>query len=666
MAANTMPRPGPAYGEYPENAAPKPGRFDLLVNRSIGRFGSRWQERTQQRDDIVARIEEAGASLENMPEEFLSMSVQGLRLRLARDGWSEELALQAFAMVREVSGRVLGMRHFTSQLLGGWVMFNGKVAEMQTGEGKTLTATLPASTAAMAGVPVHVITSNDYLATRDAQLMRPLYQALGLTVGVIEEGMDFEARRAAYASDITYCTNKQITFDYLRDRVARGAHTGKLHLQLERIYDDPQQRSQLMLRGLCFAIVDEADSVLVDEARTPLILSRTVEDDGEEHSDYRVAMHLADQLAPDEHFSVQPRERSVALREAGRQRLEELTESLGQQWSSARRREELVGQALTAQHVFIRDRDYVVRDDKVQIVDGNTGRTMPDRSWERGLHQMVEVKEGCEISGHKETLARMSYQRFFRRYLKLSGMTGTGREVAQEFSDVYGMSMVRIPTNKPSRRVMWRARVFVNQADKDRAIAASARKQCAQGRAVLIGTRTVESSERLAQSLRRGGLDPQVLNARQDADEAQIVEGAGQAGRLTVATNMAGRGTDIALADEVKASGGLHVIVAERNEASRIDRQLIGRCARQGDPGTYQMFASLEDDIAQQFYPAAVRKLMALFARRADGRLPRWLGVAALNLAQSALERRHANARAVLEKEDERLGDLLAFSGQKE
>ncbi len=661
-----MPRPGPAYGSYPEQQATRPGRFDALISRTSARLASRWQERQKYGDDIIARIEQAGVSLQKMPDEMLTMSIDGLRLRLARDGWNEDLALEAFAAVREMSGRVLGMRHFGSQLLGGWVMFNGKVAEMQTGEGKTLTATLPASTAAMAGVPVHVITSNDYLAARDAQLMRPLYEALGLSVGVIGEEMDFDERRAAYACDITYCTNKQITFDYLRDRVARGSTTGKLKLELERIYDDPQRSSRLMLRGLCFAIVDEADSVLVDEARTPLILSRTVEGDESTNSDYRLALHLANQLVLDADYKVVASERRATLTNEGRARIEEMAQPLGPFWQSTIRREELIGQALMAKWIFIRDRDYVVRDGKVQIVDRNTGRTMADRSWERGLHQMVEAKEGCELSGHKETLARMSYQRFFRRYLKLSGMTGTGREVESEFSEVYGMSMVRIPTHRPSRRVGWPALVYAKSADKEAAMAASARAQCAQGRAVLIGTRSVLKSEELAASLTVHGLEPQVLNARQDADEARIIESAGASGSMTVATNMAGRGTDIGLSSEVEASGGLHVIVAERNEAGRIDRQLIGRCARQGDPGTYQMFASLDDEIPEQFYSKPLRKLISLLARRGDGRLPTWLGVALLDIAQSSLERRHAGIRRQLEKEDERLGDLLAFSGQSE
>ena len=661
-----MPRPGAALGSYPERSAERPGWLDALLARSFARLASRWQAREKNFQVIVAQIDDAGTSLATMPDEILSMAISGLRLRLALDGWNVDLASQAFAVVREMSARTLGMRHFESQVLGGWVLFNGKLAEMQTGEGKTLTATLPASTAALAGVPVHVITSNDYLATRDAQLMRPLYEALGLTVGVVSEEMDFDSRRAAYACDITYCTNKQVTFDYLRDRVARGAATSKLHLDLERIYDNPAKRSKLMLRGLCFAIVDEADSVLVDEARTPLILSQTVEDDDSTHASYREALDLAKQLSADKDFRILARERNAPLTECGGARLAKLAAPLGPLWAATRRREELVGQALKAQYLFILDQDYLVRDGKVQIVDGNTGRIMADRSWERGLHQMVEEKEGCELSGHKETLARMSYQRFFRRYLKLSGMTGTGQEVERELGEVYGLSMVRIPPHRPSRRVAWPNRVYAKIEDKNAALAASTREQRARGRAVLIGTRSVLMSEQFGQILTESGLEPQILNARQDEHEAQIIACAGEAGCITVATNMAGRGTDISLGSGVEDSGGLHVIVAERNEAARVDRQLIGRCARQGDPGSYQMFASLEDEIPLLYYAPALRRLIALLARRADGQLPTWLGKALLDIAQGSLERRHARARRQLEREDERLSDVLAFAGQSE
>ncbi len=659
--AETMPRPGLALGLYPERAAERPGWADALADR----LASRWAWRPAALARVVTEIDAAGESLAKMPEEVLSMSASGLRLRLARDGWNRDLAVQAFAMVRETSRRVLGMRHFPSQLIGGWVLFNGKLAEMATGEGKTLTATLPACTAAMAGVPVHVVTANDYLAARDAELMRPVYEALGVSVGVVLEEMDFDARRAAYACDVTYCTNKQVAFDYLRDRVERGSAASRLQLDLERLYDDPSQRSRLMLRGLCFAIVDEADSVLVDEARTPLILSRAA-DGGEAQPCYREALALAARLAADEDYRLLAREREVRLTERGRERVAELAEPLGGVWTWRRRREELVSQALAAEHLFIRDRQYVVREGKVQIVDDSTGRVMADRSWERGLHQMVEAKEGCELSDQKETLARISYQRFFRRYLKLAGMTGTGREVARELGEVYGLSAVEIPTHRPSRRVARPERIYARIEDKLTAISRAVAEESARGRPVLVGTRSVLMSERIGEMLEAAGLRAQILNARQDSEEARVVAEAGEPGRVTVATNMAGRGTDIHLADGVDERGGLHVIVTARNEAARIDRQLIGRCARQGDAGSYQMFACLEDEIPTRFYPAPLRRALALLAWYPEGRMPTWLGRLLLDLAQAAMERRHERMRRQLEREDERLADVLAFTGRLE
>lgn len=661
-----MPRPGLALGAYPEREAPPVEKLDALVRQGIGLLTTRWESRKANLQTIARLIEQAGDSLVGMPDERLAAMVGDLKLRLTRDGWNKALAVQGFAMVREMSARTLGMRHFDSQILGGWVIFNGKLAEMQTGEGKTLTATLPAAVAAMAGVPVHVITANDYLASRDAQLMRPLYTALGLTVGVISEDMDFDARRAAYHCDITYCTNKQVAFDYLRDRVARGTTGSSLHLGLERIYDGPTRSKRLMLRGLCFAIVDEADSVLIDEARTPLVLSQTVDETQSEFASYTCALELARQLVCDEDFRISIQDRRLSITKKGSVHLEELSLQMDDIWHARRRREDLVTQALSALHLFERDHHYVVRDHKVQIVDGNTGRVMADRSWERGLHQMIEAKEGCELSSNKETLARISYQRFFRRYLLLSGMTGTAREVARELDKVYGLRTIRIPPNKPSQRRSYGERVFARAADAHAAIIASAREHATRARPVLIGTRSVAMSEELARLFKAAGLKAQVLNARQDEDEARIVARAGERGRITVATNMAGRGTDISLGSGVKEAGGLHVIVTERNDSARVDRQLIGRSARQGDPGSYEMVASLDDELPSRCLSPPIRRLVLGFAGTASGRIPNWVGQNLLDLAQRSLERRDERIRRQLEREDERLARVLSFAGAAE
>lgn len=658
-------RPGLALGSYPEQSQTKSaGNVEQYLKKLLNRFPKQQSLSSSELDSIVEEIEQSGKSLQQMPDDVLSMSITGLRLRLARSDATQELAIQAFAMVREVADRVLGLRHFPSQIKGGWTLYNGMLAEMQTGEGKTLTATLPACAAAMSGVPVHVITSNDYLAQRDADTMRPVYEKLGLSVDSVVDGMEADERIAAYACDVTYCTNKQIAFDYLRDRVELGSSSTATHLKLQRLYEDEASAPNLLLRGLCYAIVDEADSVLIDEARTPLILSRPV-DGGEDQQTYEDALELAAQLSLDADFTVNHRERSARLTERGSDKLQQLVETMSPSWRSTRRREELVTQALTAECVFVRDRDYLVKDDKVQIIDNYTGRLMPDRSWERGLHQMIEMKEGCEVSGDKETLAKISYQRFFRRYLKLSGMTGTTKNVEGEFAEVYGLPVVKIPTHRLNKRIRIRPRTFYSIEKKNQAVIKSIRKFIKHGRPVLVGTRSVQMSERLGILLAEAGIEARILNARQDAEEAEIIRQAGQPGVVTVATNMAGRGTDIDLSAAAKQRGGLHVIVTERNEASRIDRQLIGRCSRQGDPGSYQVLAALEDEIPSLYFSRVTHRLLRLFAVK-GGEYPKRFGNWLLDLSQQAMERRHRQARAELEKQDETMSDRLAFSGKGE
>jgi preprotein translocase subunit SecA len=666
FSTHSIPRPGLALGRYPERREPSRNKLDDLLDRTTARLASRWESRASCFERVVSQIDQAGRLLSYSSEDELSGIVINLRARLVRAGWDDTLAIEAFAVIREIAGRVLDMRHFNSQLLGGWAMYHGQIAEMQTGEGKTLSATLPAATAALAGIPVHIITTNDYLASRDAELIRPLYEALGLTVGFVGEGMDFSARCDAYACDVTYTTNKQVCFDYLRDRVERGSRNTKLQLNLERLYDDPARKTQLMLRGLCFAIVDEADSVLIDEARVPLVLSRTIDSDKSEQVLYQQALALADELTQGEDYIFLEGKRQLFFTPNGSAHLTHRAVQMSPQWRSLRRREELVLQALSAQLLFIRDRDYVVRDDAVQIVDGNTGRVMADRTWERGLHHMVEAKEHCVLSGDTETLARISYQRFFRRYLRLSGMTGTASEVERELGQVYGLNVTRIAPHRLCRRIAMPERVFVSVEHVQTAVIASVRKHVAQGRPVLVGTRSVLSSEHFAQRLVDEGIDAQVLNASQDANEASIIAQAGEAGRITVATNMAGRGTDIHLGPGVESSGGLHVIVTERNDAARVERQIIGRCARQGESGSYQCYASLEDDIPRQGCRVSILRLLARFARGTQNQLPGWLGGAALDFAQRRLERRHARARRQVEREDERLKTVLSFTGAPE
>lgn len=664
-AAN-IPRPGLALGRYPERLDPSSDRLDEWFIRLTRRLFSHCTSYTTQSMDIIPRIETAGLALTQKDNAELSTSIADLRTNLLYSGWNRDLTVTSFALIRELSERLLGMRHYQSQLLGGWVMMQGKLAEMPTGEGKTLTAVLPAITAALAGVPVHVITANDYLADRDAEQMRPLYEAFGLTVGVVNETMNIETRRQTYACDITYCTNKQIAFDYLRDRVERGSTGSRLQLELENFHNLEPHNQGLMLRGLCFAIVDEADSVLIDEAKTPLVLSRTMEQDTALLSTYQQALALAEILTEGEDYMVSMGDSQVQLTTHGSSQLAQYTVDLPPLWRAARQRESLVLQALSAQHLYIRDRDYLVRDKKIQIIDNNTGRTMPDRSWELGLQQMIETKEECELSGRKETLARISYQRFFRRYLKLSGMTGTAREVKRELSDVYNLDVVPVSPHRRSHRVALSETVYTTSKQAIAAMVSSACEQAERGRPVLIGTRSVQKSEALAHQLIEAGVTPQVLNARQDANEAHIIAQAGKAGQITVTTNMAGRGTDIALEPGVADKGGLHVIVLERNDAARLDRQLYGRCARQGDPGSYQIFTSLEDELPTRYFSPFILRLLSKLAHHSTQTLPVRLGNGLMRLAQQGVQNQHRRYRRQLEIEDSRLRDLLSFSGNSE
>jgi preprotein translocase subunit SecA len=648
---------------YPERFIPHAGKLEEWAGRAVGPLARRFRSVIFHRDEWIRRIAAEGEEYGRMGDAGLKLASQALRPMLVRHGFRQDLVATAFALIREVAQRAIGQRHFDVQLLGGWVLLTGRVAEMDTGEGKTLTATLPAGTAALAGLPVHIVTVNDYLATRDAEAMGPVYAALGLTVGVVKQGMDPEARRAAYACDVTYCTNKELVFDYLKDRLVVGQMPSQTHLHLERLHN-PQTSQRLLLRGLHYAIVDEADSVLVDEARTPLIIAQRANETMEQ-TVYEQALQLASGLVNGEEFVLDHAERRVRLTAKGEMRLRELAESCGGLWKGRKRRESFVEQALTAQHLFHREQHYLVQDDAVRIIDEYTGRVMPDRNWERGLHQMIEVKEGCPLGQRQETLARISYQRFFRRYLRLAGMTGTAREVAGELWSVYRLGVVRIPTNRPVQRTRLADQIHATADAKWDAVvrAVTEARQC--GRSVLVGTRTVAASDRLSGLLAQHSVPHRVLNARQDGEEAAIIAEAGEPGRMTVATNMAGRGTDVRLAPGVAKAGGLHVIATERHDARRIDRQLFGRCGRQGDPGTYQAILSLEDElIVSQTGPFL--RWLSRWASSFGSSAPVRIGRVLFWWAQHRAERTHARMRVAVLKMDEHLNTALAFAGRPE
>jgi len=657
MSEVALLRPGIATGSYPEREDVRESWLDRTTSAVFGalyqRFGPNLLDR-----GFLRQVARASEGLELLTTHKLSETAAVLRRDLHRNGLRPDLVASAFAVIREVSGRTLGMRHFDVQLLGGWAMMRGKVAEMETGEGKTLTATLPAATAALAGIPVHIITVNDFLVARDAAWMKPLYDVLGLSVGTILEGMSPTDRRRAYGCSITYCTNKQVVFDYLKDRLLLQQENRALHLKIEALHRADPRVSRLMMRGLCFAVVDEADSVLVDEARTPLIISGG-RGAGDEERVYRQALGAARRMLAGRDYLVSERERHVDLTDLGRAHAARLTNRYGGVWNVPGHRENIIRQALAALHLHLRDKHYIIDEGQVRIVDEYTGRVMADRSWERGLHQMVEAKEGLEISGRQETLARISYQRFFRRYLRLGGMTGTAREVAGELWAVYGLNTVRIPTNRPQARKIHGDLLYPTSQTKWQAIAERVAELHKSSRPVLVGTRSVADSEHISGLLSEAGVQHSVLNARQNRTEAEIVAQAGQPGRVTVATNMAGRGTDIRLAPGVGEAGGLFVIASERHEAGRIDRQLFGRSGRQGDPGEGQAMVSLDDELVRSVFGSLLDRLRSTH-------LPGWLGRMLFNWAQRTTERRHSAVRKRLLHSDESLQDLLAFSGRGE
>jgi preprotein translocase subunit SecA len=651
---------------YPERADRKDGRLDGALVGAWGRVSPHLLSALERcrLGRFVQGVERREQPLTGLTDRQLRGAADDLRARFVPARVGETEIATAFALAREAARRHRGLRHFPVQLLGGAVMMRGALAEMQTGEGKTLTALLPAVAAALLGRPVHVITVNDYLARRDAEELAPVYNALGLSVGLVQQGQMPQDRQRAYACDVAYCTNKELVFDYLRDRLALGSRRARSHLLLdELIRTSPAGRTRgLLLRGLHFAIVDEADSVLIDEARTPLILSGPGEDLADDAEHYATALDIARRLRQGEDFHVLANERSVRLTVDGARLVREAAPGLAGLWGMRRAREEMVRQALAALHVFRRDVQYIVAGGKVQIVDEFTGRVMPDRSWELGMHQLIEAKEGCEISARHQTLARITYQQFFRRYQHLCGMTGTALEAAGELRAVYGLRVVRVPTNRPLRRTDGGARMFRESQRKWSAVVGSAKAALNQGRAVLIGTRSVDDSEHVAGLLRQAGLDPAILNARQDRQEAEIVAGAGQPGRITVATNMAGRGTDIGLHPAVLKAGGLHVILTEFHESRRIDRQLFGRAGRQGDPGSFESIVALDDELFRRFAGKALLEVVGKGVRRAD-EVSRLIGWVLRSWSQSAAERLNARTRRGALREGRRLSKLLGFAG---
>lgn len=652
-------RPGVVRGATPERRDERPPALARALRAAIGWLALPRRASRAQVGVLAARVDAEAAGLTELTEAGFDDAVATLRSALRSHGLSEPWMLRGFALTREAARRTLGTPHYDVQLSGGWIMAHSGLAEMETGEGKTLAATLPASVAALAGIPVHVISANDYLVERDAEAMAPLYARLGLAVGtVVEHTPDRGARRAAYGCDVTYVTHKQVAFDYLRDRLAGGtARPLARELGLADPNVDPNADGGPVLRGLCFALVDEADSVLVDDGRTPLLLSRAAAPPDEKT--VRTVLFLAHGLERGVHFRLDPRRAAAELTTAGQDRLAELARHYTGPLAGHERREAWVARALSALHLFERDRHYLVRDGAVQIIDLPTGRRAPDRAFEGGLQALLEAKESVALTPGRETVARIAYQRFFARYLRLGGMTGTAREVARELWSVYGLRTVAVPPRRPSRRRDLGLRIFASAEHKADAVLERIRALHAAGRPVLVGTASVAASEALSARLAAADLPHQVLSARQDGEEAAVVARAGEAGRITVATRMAGRGTDIRLGPGVAEAGGLAVLAAELGEARRIDRQLFGRCGRQGAPGSFEQLVALDEALLEAHLPAWLRRALA-------GRA----GLSALRVGfsrrgQRAEERRSARLRRRMLEAERALDEMLAFSGDR-
>ncbi len=620
--------------------------------------------RTRRRaDDVVGPINALESALTDLTDARLRERADTLRAQVGKGLPLADAVPEAFALVRESARRHVDMRHFDVQLMGGLVLTHGGIAEMATGEGKTVVAVLYAFLAGLAGRGVHSVTTNDYLAKRDRDWMAPVYEHLGMTVGVVLGEIAPVLRRQAYACDVTYGTNKEFGFDYLRDQLARLSQHSRLGMQVRDSLlglDEPADQG-IVQRGHAFAIVDEVDSVLIDEARVPLIIASTPDESGDADV-YQRADEVAGQLERDRDFTFEPGRRNAELTDRGRGRIYELLPPDARASASERPWSECVEQALRARYFWKRDRDYIIVDGELVIVDEFTGRQQPDRTWSHGLHQAIEAREGVEIRAEHQTLAQITFQRYFRMYDHLCGMTGTAVTSAREFWAIYGLPVVPIPTNRPLRRTYLPDQVFATAQNKFDAIEAVIVETHRLGRPVLVGTRNVAVSELISQRLTKLGLDHDVLNAKEHEREAQIVAGAGQAGRITIATNMAGRGTDIVLGQGVADSGGLHVVGTERHDARRIDRQLIGRAGRQGDPGSSQFFLSLEDELVKLHGPR--------WARRAAGAGPskplsgqQWSRM--FDRTQRRLERLHLTIRRDLMTHDDWMEKALRrLSGQ--
>jgi preprotein translocase subunit SecA len=612
-------------------------------------MGSAAKARLSRWGAVANRILKDSYKYKTVSDEELVKMGRDIRWRAKTGIPLKHLLEEAFALGIEASRRTLGMEHYPVQIVGGMALFEGGIAEMQTGEGKTLTATLPALLRALPGKGSHIVTVNDYLAERDAAEMTPLYGALGLTVGSILTPLETDERRVEYAKDITYGTAKEFGFDLLRDRLRQGVASGGKKRRT--MFSAASGQEAPVQRGHYSVLIDEADSILIDEARTPLIIGLTMPNDAGTVSLFRWCHRAVSHLEANIDFVYEPERRSAYLTDPGCRKVLLLGKPALIDSIDTERIYKQVEQALTAKHAFMRDRDYVIDDDEIKIVDEGTGRIMDGRKWQDGLHQSIEAKELVSITAASGEAARITVQNFFKLYSYICGMTGTAVQCAREIRKVYGLKVTAIPTNMPSQRHGDTPRVFATVEAKRRAIIDEIQRLVETNRAVLVGTPSVDASEALGAMLSDRQIKFEILNAKYFEQEADIVSKAGVPGKVTVATNMAGRGTDIKLEDGLRESGGLQVIATEMHSSKRIDRQLIGRAARQGDPGGYQFFLSLEDELLRCHTPEKLRRVLKKAFPNKHGELSRtWLGF--FKKTQKYLEKMHYKQRKDLLKQD--------------
>ncbi|CAM3691577.1 preprotein translocase subunit SecA [Cohnella lubricantis] len=594
-------------------------------------FGDANEREVKRLLKTVEQINGLESSISPLTDEQLRAKTEEFRSRLEKGEELDDLLPEAFAVVREASKRVLGKRHYDVQLMGGMVLHSGKISEMKTGEGKTLVGTLAVYLNALLGKGVHVVTVNDYLAQRDSQEMGQIYTFLGMTVGCNLHGLSHEEKQAAYACDITYGTNNEFGFDYLRDNMV--------------LY-----KEQMVQRPLYYAIIDEVDSILIDEARTPLIISGQAQKSTQL---YYAADRFVSHLKENDDFTIDVKMRSIALTDQGVSKAES-SFGIDNLFSSEHVTiNHHVSQALRARFIMKRDVDYVVQEGEVVIVDEFTGRLMAGRRYSDGLHQAIEAKEGLEVQNESMTLATITFQNYFRMYRKLAGMTGTAKTEEEEFKRIYGLEVVQIPTNRPNIRADAPDVVYKSENGKYRAVVDEIVQRHQTGQPVLVGTVSIENSERVSEMLKKKGVKHQVLNAKYHAEEAAIIANAGQHGTVTIATNMAGRGTDILLGEGVAELGGLHIIGTERHESRRIDNQLRGRAGRQGDPGSSQFYLSMEDELMRRFGADNIMGMMERLGFDENSPIESKLISRAIESAQKRVEGSNFDARRIVLQYDD-------------